>query len=174
MRVRVGVSRCLLGERVRYDGTDKRDAFLVEELGPQVEWVPVCPELEVGMGVPREPVRLLRRRGSDAHMVGVTSGDDWTARMQRFAAARVEALEREDLAGFVLKSKSPSCGIAQVKLFDADAPDRDPDLSGTGLFAAALMRRFPDLPIEEEGRLADARLRQSFIDRLFAHAGRRR
>ena len=169
VRVRVGVSMCLIGERVRYDGQHKRDAFLVEELGPHVEWVPVCPELEVGMGVPREPVRLLRQPAGEARMVGVKSGDDWTARMQRFAAARARALESQDLSGFVLKSKSPSCGMARVKLYDAARPDRAPDPSGTGLFAAALMRRFPNLPVEEEGRLNDARLRESFIERLFAY-----
>jgi uncharacterized protein YbbK (DUF523 family)/uncharacterized protein YbgA (DUF1722 family) len=170
-RVRVGVSSCLLGRRVRFDGQHKRDAFLVDELGPHVEWVPVCPEVEVGMGTPREPVRLLRARGADqARMVGVKSGDDWTARMERFAAARVRQLESEELAGFILKSKSPSCGMARVKLYDDAQPQRAPEAAGTGLFAAALMARFPNLPVEEEGRLCDARLRESFIERLFAYA----
>jgi len=171
MGIRVGVSACLLGRRVRYDGQHKRDAFVVDELGPYVEWVPVCPELEVGMGVPREPVRLVGARGAErVRMLGRTSGEDWTVRMERFANARAKALEDEELAGFVLKSKSPSCGMARVKVYDDAAPDRTPAPAGIGLFAAALMRRFPNLPVEEEGRLCDARLRASFIERLFAYA----
>ncbi len=174
-RVRVGVSSCLLGERVRFDGQHKRDAFVVDQLGKHVEWVPVCPELEVGMGVPREPVRLVRLRAAPGpRMVGLKTGDDWTARMQRFAAARVRALDAEDLSGFVLKAKSPSCGMTRVKLYDADKTDRAPEATGTGLFAAALLQRFPNLPVEEEGRLCDAHLRENFIERLFAYARLRR
>jgi uncharacterized protein YbgA (DUF1722 family)/uncharacterized protein YbbK (DUF523 family) len=147
----------------------------VDELGPHVEWVAVCPELEVGMGVPREPVRLLRARGAErVRMAGVKTGADWTARMERFAAARVRDLEAQELAGFVLKSKSPSCGMARVKVYDADRSERAPEPAGTGLFAAALMARFPNLPVEEEGRLCDARLRENFIERLFAYARLRR
>ena len=174
-RVRVGVSSCLLGEKVRFDGQHKRDAFVVDQLGKHVEWVPVCPELEVGMGVPREPVRLIRLRAApEPRMVGVKSGDDWTARMQRFAAARVRALDGEELSGFVLKAKSPSCGMTRVKLYDGDKTARAPEPAGVGLFAAALMQRFPNLPVEEEGRLCDARLRENFIERLFAYARLRR
>lgn len=170
-RIRVGVSSCLLGQEVRFDGQHKRDAFLVDQLGPHVEWVPVCPELEVGMGVPREPVRLLRARGSDqVRMAGVNTGQDWTARMERFATARVRALDDDELCGFVLKSKSPSCGMTRVKLYDDGRTQRAPEATGVGLFAAALMRRFPNLPVEEEGRLCDARLRENFIERLFAYA----
>ena len=170
-RIRVGVSSCLLGQQVRFDGQHKRDGFVVDELGPHVQWVPVCPEVEVGMGVPREPVRLVRARERDqVRMVGVTSGADWTARMERFAAARVRELEGEELAGFILKSKSPSCGMARVKLYDPARPARVPESAGAGLFASALMARFPNLPVEEEGRLCDARLRENFIERLFAYA----
>jgi uncharacterized protein YbgA (DUF1722 family)/uncharacterized protein YbbK (DUF523 family) len=170
-RVRVGVSACLLGERVRFDGQHNRDGFVVDELGKYVDWVPVCPEVEVGMGVPREAVRLLRQRASETiRMVGCKSGEDWTSRMERFAAARVKALADEDLAGFVFKARSPSCGMARVKVYDAGAPRRTPEPVGTGLFAAALAARLPNLPVEEEGRLTDARLRESFIERLFAYA----
>jgi uncharacterized protein YbbK (DUF523 family) len=168
-RARVGVSRCLLGHNVRYDGDNKLDPVVVEELGPQVEWVPVCPELEIGMGVPREPVRLLRRPAGDLRMAGVTSGEDWTARMERFADARAQALESEHLAGFVLKARSPSCGLLGVKVFDAARPEAPPTLSGTGLFAAALRRRFADLPIVEEGDLADPAQRQLFIQKVLAY-----
>src|SRR5688572_26435100 len=151
--IRIGVSDCLLGSKVRFDGQHKRSAFLTDELGPLVEWVPVCPEVEVGMGVPREPVRLVvdRPRG-EPHMLGLTTGADWTERMNRFATARVRALGGEELSGFVLKSKSPSCGMDRVKVY-ADAEARTPaGTKGTGLFAAALMRAYPNLPIEDEGR----------------------
>ncbi len=173
--VRIGVSACLLGARVRFDGEHKRSTFLVDELGPLVEWVSVCPEVEVGMGVPRESVRLValgRGEGPDdaPRMIGLRTGADWTDRMNRFAAARVGRLAREELSGFVLKSKSPSCGMARVKVY-ADGEARAPrHARGVGLFAAALARAFPNLPIEEEGRLEDARLRENFIERIFAYA----
>lgn len=171
-RVRVGISACLLGAEVRFDGQHKRDAFLADTLGPHVDWVTVCPELEVGMGVPRESVRLVRGRGAGGapRLIGVRSGEDWTARMTRFAEARVRALAGENLSGFVVKAKSPSCGMERVKVYDADRPERAPQNDGAGLFAAALSRAFPNLPIEEEGRLHDARLRESFVERLFAYA----
>ena len=171
-RIRIGVSACLLGAKVRFDGQHKRDAFLVDELGPLVEWVPVCPEVEVGMGVPREAVRLVADRGRAGRlrMVGLTTGADWTARMNRLAAKRSRALAREELSGFVLKSKSPSCGMDRVKVF-ADVETRSPlHARGTGLFAAALARALPNLPIEEEGRLQDPRLRENFVERVFAYA----
>ena len=170
-RIRIGISACLLGAKVRFDGQHKRDAFLVDELGPLVEWVSVCPEVEVGMGVPRESVRLVRDPGGGGpRMVGLESGADWTARMRRFAAARVARLAREELSGFVLKSKSPSCGMERVKVYaDADARTPLPDRAA-GLFAGALTRAFPNLPVEEEGRLEDARLRENFVERIFAYA----
>jgi uncharacterized protein YbgA (DUF1722 family)/uncharacterized protein YbbK (DUF523 family) len=170
-RIRIGVSACLLGAKVRFDGQHKRDRFLVDELGPLVEWVSVCPEVEVGMGVPRESVRLVvDRAGAGPRMLGLRTGADWTARMRRFAAARVAALAREELCGFVLKSKSPSCGMERVKVYDdTDARAPRPDRSA-GLFAAALAQALPNLPIEEEGRLGDVRLRESFIERIFAYA----
>ena len=170
-RIRLGVSACLLGSKVRFDGQHKRDSFLADELGPLVEWVTVCPEVEVGMGIPREAVRLVAgRTASDPRMVGLTSGADWTQRMNRFSATRVRALADEDLSGFVLKSKSPSCGMERVKVF-AEAESRGgAHTRGAGLFAAALGTAFPNLPTEEEGRLQDARLRENFLERIFAYA----
>ena len=167
-RLRIGVSACLLGREVRFDGQHKRDAFLVDALGPFVEFVPVCPEVEVGMSIPREPVRLVGAARSP-HMVGQRSGDDWTARMTAFSERRVNALARESLSGYVLKKDSPSCGLSRVKLYPSEAPDAAPDRVGQGLFAAALTRAFPHLPIEEEGRLNDPHLRESFIERVFAY-----
>jgi uncharacterized protein YbgA (DUF1722 family)/uncharacterized protein YbbK (DUF523 family) len=168
-KLRIGVSACLLGDKVRFDGQHKRDGFLVEELGAQVEWVRVCPEVEVGMGVPREPVRLVAHRDG-ARMLGVKSEVDWTGRMNRFAAARARALAGEGLSGFVLKSKSPSCGMERVKLYPDAEATAPANTRGTGLFAAALRRELPNLPVEEEGRLNDARLREGFVERVFAYA----
>lgn len=148
-RPRVGVSECLLGRTVRYDGGHKRDDFLVRSLGPAVEWVPVCPEVEVGMPVPREPLRLV---GKPPRLIA-QGGADWTERMEAFAARRTDQLAALDLDGYVLKKKSPSCGI-----------------DGGGLFAAALARRLPSLPRTEEGWLHDERRRESFLARLFTHA----
>jgi uncharacterized protein YbgA (DUF1722 family)/uncharacterized protein YbbK (DUF523 family) len=172
--LRIGVSACLLGQEVRYDGQGKRDAFLVDELAPFVRWVPVCPEVEVGMGVPREPVRLERGPRGRTMMRAIDSGADWTARMSALAARRADALARQDLAGFVLKSKSPSCGMERVKLYDAAHETAAPRLEGVGLFARALLERLPNLPVEEEGRLHDARLRDNWVERVFAYERVRR
>jgi uncharacterized protein YbgA (DUF1722 family)/uncharacterized protein YbbK (DUF523 family) len=163
--VRLGISSCLLGQKVRFDGGHKRDAFLVDTFGPHVQWVAVCPEVEVGMGTPREPIRLLRQ-GASTRLVGVKSGTDHTAAMREWAARRVEALAKEDLDGYVLKKDSPSCGMERVKVYDANAA---PARIGRGLFAEALMERLPLLPVEEEGRLSDPRLRENFVERVFAH-----
>jgi uncharacterized protein YbgA (DUF1722 family)/uncharacterized protein YbbK (DUF523 family) len=167
-RLRIGVSACLLGREVRFDGQHKRDAFLVDALGPFVELVLVCPEVEVGMSIPREPVRLVGT-AKGPRMLGQRSGEDWTARMTAFSERRVGALARESLSGYVLKKDSPSCGLLRVKLYPSADRDAAPDRVGQGLYAAALVRAFPHLPVEEEGRLNDAHLRESFIERVFAY-----
>ncbi len=164
-RLRLGVSSCLLGERVRFDGGHKHDRFLTELLGRYVEWVPVCPELEVGMGVPREAVRL---EGDPAApgMVGVRSRRDHGTAMRRFAATRARQLASLDLSGYVFKKDSPSCGMERVRVYaEAGMPSR----RGRGLFAAAFMETCPLVPVEEEGRLNDPVLRESFIERIFAY-----
>lgn len=163
--IRVGVSSCLLGSEVRFDGGHKRNDFLAETLGRFVEFVPVCPEVESGMGVPRESVKLVRAKDG-VRMVGNKSGTDFTATMNGFAKRRVSALAAEGLSGYVLKKDSPSCGMERVRVYAASGmPARD----GVGMFAAALMERYPNLPVEEEGRLSDARLRENFIERVFAY-----
>src|SRR5688572_5621590 len=160
----MGISACLLGEAVRYDAGHKRDAFLAEVLGPFVEWVPVCPEVELGLGTPRPTLRLVRR-GAEVRMVEPKTGTDHTEAMRAYARRRVRALDGEDLSGYVLKKDSPSCGMERVKVYaGAGAGARE----GRGLFAEALLERFPHLPVEEEGRLGDARLRENFVVRLFA------
>jgi uncharacterized protein YbgA (DUF1722 family)/uncharacterized protein YbbK (DUF523 family) len=164
--IRVGVSTCLLGEAVRWDAGHKRDRYLTDVLGPYFEWVPVCPEVEVGMGIPRKPVRLVRGTDGEPHMVEPTGGKDWTRAMQAWARKRLRGLAALELCGYVLKSGSPSCGMERVKLYGAAGM---PEKAGTGVFAAELLRRFPGLPVEEEGRLHDARLRENWIERVFAY-----
>ena len=164
-RPRVGISACLLGQTVRYDGGHKRDQFLTHVLGRYVEWVPVCPELEVGMGVPREPVRLVGS-ANDPRMIAERSHTDWTEKMQAYAKRHVEALARMRLDGFVLKKDSPSCGMERVRVYGMRGV---PTRTGRGVFARALTNRIPLLPTEEEGRLSDLRLRENFIERIFAY-----
>ncbi len=164
---RIGISRCLLGDEVRYDGGHKRDPFLVSTFGRFVEWVPVCPEVEVGMGTPREPIHLVASNdgGSPLRLVGVTSREDWTARMTTFAASRVRALKSATLAGYVLKQDSPSCGLDGVRVLAGERVTR----SGRGLFADALVGMLPDLPVVEEGLLNDPAQRENFVERVFAY-----
>ena len=163
-RIRLGVSQCLLGERVRYDGQHKRDAFIVDTLGQQVDFVPVCPEVECGLPVPREAMRLVGEVDVPRLMTQRT-GIDLTAQMQRWAAERVEQLAAEDLCGFIFKAKSPSCGLARVGVSQDDGGLAG---EGVGLFARAFMKRFPRLPVVEEGCLHDPVLRATFIERIFA------
>ncbi len=164
--LRVGISACLLGEKVRYNGGDKRDEFLVETLGRHVEWVPVCPEVEMGLGTPRNTLRLVRI-GNDVHLTMPKTGENHTESMRSYAAGRLKELAKEDLCGYVLKKDSPSCGMERVRVFDRHGV---PAKSGRGLYADALLREFPNLPVEEEGRLNDPLLRENFIERLFAYA----
>jgi uncharacterized protein YbgA (DUF1722 family)/uncharacterized protein YbbK (DUF523 family) len=165
-RIRLGISACLLGERVRFDGGHKRDAFLVETLGRFVEWVPVCPEVESGMGAPREPMRLVRQAGGELHLRVTGTGEDLTGMMNRYTRRRIEELAGDDLCGFVLKKNSPTCGLERVKAFGTTGKPAKP---GRGLFASAIVSRFPLLPVEEEGRLDDPRLRENFVERVFAY-----
>lgn len=148
-KIKVGVSACLLGERVRYDGTDKLDGFIKDTLGAYFEYVPVCPEAECGMGVPREPVRLTGDP-SGPRMVGVNSGTDHTEAMNKWAAVRLRELEKEGLSGFIFKSRSPSCGVTDVEVFSADG---DAVQAGAGMFARAFMDRFPQTPVIDEAGL---------------------
>jgi uncharacterized protein YbbK (DUF523 family)/uncharacterized protein YbgA (DUF1722 family) len=165
-RILVGVSACLLGQNVRWDGGHKSDAFLIKTLGRYVEWVPVCPEVEIGLPVPRDTLRLVRR-GDDVRMVMPRTGTDHTDEMRAYAARAVRALVARDLCGFVLKKDSPTCGMERVRVYPekGTTPRRD----GRGLFAEELMREMPSLPVEEEGRLFDLRLRENFVERLFAY-----
>ena len=163
--IRIGVSSCLLGQKVRFDGGHKRNLFLLSELGRFVEFVPVCPEVELGMGIPRPSVRL-ERRGGEVRMIDPRSGEDHTRAMGAWARRRVGELGQLDLSGYVLKKDSPSCGMVRVKVYEEKGgAQRD----GRGLFAERLLDALPQLPVEEEGRLNDPRLRDNFIERVFAY-----
>jgi uncharacterized protein YbgA (DUF1722 family)/uncharacterized protein YbbK (DUF523 family) len=164
-RLRIGISSCLLGDEVRFDGGHKRNPFLADVLAPYVEWVRVCPEVEVGMGVPRETLRLISVDG-DTRMMTTRTGVDYTDKMRAYAEKRTRALAEMDLRGYVLKKDSPSCGMERVKVF---AGKGMPARNGTGTYAEVLMARLPTLPIEEEGRLTDPVLRENFIERIFAY-----
>src|SRR5215203_3796869 len=162
-KVRIGISSCLLGQEVRYNGGHKRDDFLADTFGRYVEWVVVCPE--VGLGTPRPPIRL-ERIGGGVSLIMPSTGADYTDAMREFAERRVAALAGMDLDGYVLKKDSPSCGMERVKVYQGAGPAAK---DGRGLFAEALIARLPDLPVEEEGRLNDPLLRESFVTRVFVH-----
>jgi uncharacterized protein YbgA (DUF1722 family)/uncharacterized protein YbbK (DUF523 family) len=166
MKIRLGISTCLLGQPVRYDGGHKLDRFLTETLGQYVDYVPVCPEVECGMPVPRESMHLEGDIESP-HLVTIKSGIDKTDQMLNWAEKRILELEKERLMGFIFKSDSPSSGMERVKVYQEKGMAVR---KGIGLFARLFMEHFPLLPVEEEGRLHDPELRENFIERVFAVA----
>lgn len=162
-KIKIGISSCLLGNPVRYDGGHKLDRFLRDTLGQYVEYVPVCPEAECGMGIPREAMRLEGDPEAPRLMTRSTRVDK-TDMMMRWANKRAAGLVSEDLCGFIFKSDSPSSGMERVKVYDAKGM---PAKTGVGIFARIFMEHFPLLPVEDEGRLHDAGLRENFIERIF-------
>ncbi len=163
--IRVGISSCLLGEKVRFDAGHKRDKYILDVLGPYFRFVPVCPEVEVGMGVPRESVRLVGTP-ENPRMVGNKTGEDWTERMIKFREKRYKQLEKYKLSGYILKKDSPSCGMERVKIYsDKGMAER----KAKGMWGGQLQEHFPLMPVEEEGRLNDLPLRENFIVRVFAY-----
>lgn len=154
-----------MGKNVRYDGGHKRDRFLIDTLGEFVEWVPVCPEVEIGLSIPREAMHLAGDP-EDPRLVTIKTGKDYTERMQAWAQERLDQLADVNLHGFVFKSRSPSSGLYRVKVYDEHGM---PSRTGTGIFPSAVMQRFPLLPLEEDGRLHDMGLRENFIERVFAY-----
>jgi uncharacterized protein YbgA (DUF1722 family)/uncharacterized protein YbbK (DUF523 family) len=162
-KVRLGISKCLLGENVRYDGGHKLDRFLTDTLGQYVEYVPVCPEVECGLDVPRDPMRL--EGDPDApRLITLRTKQDMTDRMVKWARKRVEELEKNDLCGFIFKSSSPSSGMERVKVYNEKGM---PVKKGIGMFARIFMEHFPLLPVEDEGHIHDLGLRENFIERIF-------
>jgi uncharacterized protein YbgA (DUF1722 family)/uncharacterized protein YbbK (DUF523 family) len=164
-KLRLGISACLLGQPVRFDGGHQQDRFITDTLGRYVEFVPVCPEVECGLGVPREAMRLAGDPEAPRLMT-VRTRVDLTDRMLAWARKRVQELEQENLCGFIFKSKSPSSGMARVKVYPEQAPG-SPVTRGVGMFARVFMAHFPLLPVEDEGRLHDPVLRENFIARIF-------
>ncbi|WP_306536425.1 DUF523 and DUF1722 domain-containing protein [Geobacter sp.] len=162
--IKIGVSSCLLGEKVRYDGGHKHDRYITDTLGRFFRFVPVCPEVGCGLPVPREAMRL-ERDGEGVRLVTNKTHVDHTNRMLSWCAKRVTELEREDLCGFIFKKDSPSSGLFNVKVYSTGMPAK----VGRGLFARAVTEHFPLLPVEEEGRLHDMGLRENFIERVFAY-----
>lgn len=160
---KIGVSACLLGQNVRYDGGHKLDRFLTDTLGQYVSFVPVCPEAECGLGIPRESMHL---EGDPAapRLVTTKTGKDLTDRMLQWANQRLKELQKENLCGFIFKSKSPSSGMERVNVFTEKGV---PPKKGSGLFAAAFMKHFPLIPVEDDGRLHDPKIRGNFIERIF-------
>jgi uncharacterized protein YbgA (DUF1722 family)/uncharacterized protein YbbK (DUF523 family) len=163
-KIRLGISSCLLGNLVRYDGGHKHDRFITDTLGAYVEYVPVCPEVECGMPAPREALRLVGDP-AEPRLVTVHTGKDFTGQMKRWARSRLDELEKEDLCGYIFKSKSPSSGMQRIKVYNEQSGI--PVHTGVGIFARMFMDRFPLLPVEDEGRLHDPRLRENFIESLF-------
>jgi uncharacterized protein YbgA (DUF1722 family)/uncharacterized protein YbbK (DUF523 family) len=164
--IKVGISACLLGDKVRWDAGHKKDRYITDILGAYFRFVPVCPEVEVGMGVPRESVRLVGDISSP-RMVGNKTGEDWTDRMREYIQKRTKQLERYNFSGYILKKDSPSCGMERVRVYKESSI---PLKQGRGFFGGALVDHFPNLPIEEEGRLNDPALRDNFIVRVFAYS----
>ncbi|MEE4311401.1 MAG: DUF523 and DUF1722 domain-containing protein [candidate division KSB1 bacterium] len=162
-RPKLGISTCLLGENVRFDGGHKLDRYLTNMVGQFVDWVPVCPEVECGMSIPREALRLVGTP-DNPRLVTSRTGVDKTDQMLRWAKKRLDQLETENLCGYIFKSKSPSSGMRDVKVYDVN---KMPSNKGVGIFARAFMDRFPLMPVEDEGRLNDAKLRENFIERIF-------
>jgi len=162
--IAIGVSACLLGENVRYDGGNRHDSYITDVLGRFFSFVPVCPEVGCGLTTPRETMRL---EGDPAapRLVTNKSRIDLTQQMLTYCRAKLAELEGEELCGFIFKKDSPSCGLWRVEVYNNGVPAR----TGSGLFAHAVTRRLPLLPVEEEGRLADPKLRENFIQRVFTY-----
>ncbi len=164
--VRVGISSCLLGEKVRYDGGHKLDRFLRDTLGRYVEYVPVCPEVGCGFGVPREPMHLVGDP-ENPRIVTRETEVDLTDRIVGWARKRVSELEKGGLSGFIFKSRSPSCGIHKVKVVTEKGGEVD---LGVGIFARVFIDRFPGVPVEDNDRLSDPAVREKFIEAIFTFA----
>jgi len=164
--MKIGISSCLLGNKVRYDGQHKLDRFLRDELGAFVEWVPACPEMECGLPVPREAMRLVGGDPEAPRLMTNKNFIDLTEQMESFVKIKLEELDKENLRGFVFKSKSPTSGMRGVKIYTKDGM---PSRRGSGIFAREFMKRFPAIPVEDEGRLHDAGIRENFIEKIYVY-----
>ncbi len=160
-KIPVGISSCLLGQQVRYDSGHKLDNYIVGTLSHFFDFLPFCPEVGIGMGVPRPTIQLIKVK-NETRSVGVKNPEmDVTDQLREYANG--QKYLHADLCGYILKKDSPSCGMTRVKVY----LNQQPQKTGTGIYADQLMRNFPLLPIEEEGRLGDAKLRENFIQRVY-------
>jgi uncharacterized protein YbgA (DUF1722 family)/uncharacterized protein YbbK (DUF523 family) len=164
-KITIGISSCLLGNNVRYDGGHKWDRYVTDTLGVYFDWVPVCPEVEYGLPIPRESLRLVGDPAAP-RIVTTRSGVDHTDGMLKWADKKLKELEQEDLCGFIFKGRSPSSGISGIKVY---TPSGMPSHKGTGIFGGAFMRHFPLIPVIDDGRLHDPQLRENFIERVFVY-----
>lgn len=165
MDIKIGISGCLLGEKIRFDGGHKHDHFITDTMGKFVSFVSICPEVESGMGIPREAVRLVSLNNS-LRMLGTKSKTDHTDSMIAWSNKRLKEIAVLDLSGYILKKNSPSCGMTRVKVYDSTGI---PAKTDSGIFAGLLLQQFPLLPVEEDGRLNDPWLRENFLERVFAY-----
>jgi uncharacterized protein YbgA (DUF1722 family)/uncharacterized protein YbbK (DUF523 family) len=164
-KIKIGISTCLLGEKVRYDGGHKLDRYITDTLGNYFEWLPVCPEVEYGLPVPRESMHLIGDPASP-RLVTVRTGIDHTEGMKKWAEDKLRQLEKEDLCGFIFKSRSPSSGIGGIKVYTLSGM---PSNKGTGIFGGAFMRYFPLIPVIDDGRLHNPNLRENFIEQVLVY-----
>lgn len=162
-KIKIGISSCLLGNKVRWNGGHQRDPYLTDTLGRYVEWVPVCPEVEAGLGIPRETLRLVGDH-EDPSLVTTKTGIDHTGRMKKWARGRLKALDQEHLCGYIFKCDSPSSGMVRVKVYNKKGM---PEKKGVGIFARAFMDHFPLIPVEDDGRLRNPQIRENFITQVF-------
>jgi len=166
-KIKIGISSCLLGERVRYDGGHKHNYYITDTLGRFFQWIPVCPEVEYGLPVPREAMHLAGDPSSP-RLVTINTGIDHTEGMKKWAEGRLNKLAQEEICGFIFKSRSPSSGMQDVKVFTESGM---PDKKGAGIFAAAFMKRFPRVPVVDDDSLNDQVLRENFIEQVFVFSG---
>ena len=163
-KIPVGISACLLGESVRFDGGHKRLTFATDELAPYVRYEPICPEMAIGLPTPRPALRLVKKEDEVALCFSKTGGEEITSQMQDFATRKVAGLHH--LCGYILCAKSPSCGMERVRIYEPDSNNNRKE--GIGIFTQALQREMPWLPMEEDGRLHDDELRENFVSRVYA------
>lgn len=166
-RVKIAISSCLLGQEVRYDGSHKRDSYITGTLSQYFDFVPICPEVGAGLGVPRPTMHLVRREGSLRAVNTKDNSIDHTDAIKGYFRQTLPVIN--SVCGYILKKNSPSCGMERVKVYDPTKPNVPPEKDGVGIFAQCLKQDFPLLPIEEEGRLSDPILRENFIGRVFVY-----
>jgi uncharacterized protein YbgA (DUF1722 family)/uncharacterized protein YbbK (DUF523 family) len=162
-KIKIGISACLTGKKVRYDGSHKHDHYITDTLGGYFDFIALCPEVEYGLPVPREPMRLTGA-SENPRLVTIHTGIDHTEGMKKWAKERLRELDKQELRGFIFKSRSPSSGMQRVKVYNEKGV---PQMSGIGIFAKAFINRFPLVPVTDEGRLNDPGLREAFIEKVF-------